>query len=112
MIRTLFIFLTLTIASIAFSQEMTFKISIGGQNYGDHNFSPFNTSNNGGAGNGGGFKKAPPISQDMLLYKPADHPSVVAHRNKLQEHSRQESAQVNARVEDIKREINQIISSS
>ncbi len=116
MIRTLFLFLALTIASITFSQEMTVTISIGGQSYGDYNFTPFpthsNSNNSGHTSGAGGIERARPIPQDMLLYKPADHPSVIEHRNRLQEQSRLHAAQVNARVEDIKKEINQIISSS
>ncbi len=112
MIRTLFIFLTLTLASMAFSQDMTIVISLGGQSYGDYNFSPFTTPQSSGYGNGGGFERAHSIPNEMLLFKPADHPSVVLHKNRLLEQSRQQAAQVNAKVEDIKREINQIISSS
>lgn len=64
-----FIFLAcLIVASNVFAQDMSVTITIGGESYGDYNFSPFTLPESsghggpsyGGGNHGGGFQKAKP----------------------------------------------------
>lgn len=120
--RLISILISFLFLQLAHAQGMSFNITIGDNDYGDYNFTPFVPSDPSGSssgnpfgppgGNGGGFQRARQPSLDMQLYAPEDHPSVVAYRNRVQEEGRKHAAQINAKAAEIQAEIQKMIASS
>lgn len=93
-----------------------------GTSYGDYNFSPFisgdssddssGTPYRGLNSSGGEPEREMQFPPDMLLYSPADNPSVIAYRNRVMEEERRLTDQVREQVKDIEADIERMINSS